>query len=234
MVYRSNVCYTGFCKQCALGSFGSADLEGCCGLERLFRVWQEKTHTLMSILEDQELMDRMDLHDVTKSSLRKLAVSKSRTQRGAVVHNTAMDCGLQHRLRTMDDLKAKSQRASDFDQQKFINSLSDENNAFLRTKPKSPRKRPDTTETSLTSPMTPRRSKSIIQTQKTHTNSQKGYSTALELYDQSKSKKRGSLDPRQKQLTYSISSNMKIADCHARKSQTKSKSISGSSKIGPV
>ena len=76
------------------------------------------------VCADSERLAGMEINDVTRSSLKKLAVSKSRSQRGAVVHNTAMDESLHHTLKTMEDLKLKARRAIDYDQQKFLQSLS--------------------------------------------------------------------------------------------------------------
>ena len=56
--------------------------------------------------------------------LAKLSVSKSKNQRGAVVHNYAHEHELIHVLKTIDVLKDKATKYNEFEQKKFLQSLS--------------------------------------------------------------------------------------------------------------
>jgi hypothetical protein len=162
----------------------------------------------------------MELHDMTRKSLKKLAVSKSRTQRGAVVHNAALDFGLQRRLKTMDCLKAKSARANEFDQEKFLGSLStsSENLTDVDRKITSSPRRPKTAAVKTVSPRMSR-SKSVMHNARRAKDSGQltdGIS-ALELYDKAKRSNSVGCSPGTDRLQpYSISSNMKVSESHHR------------------
>lgn len=169
----------------------------------------------------------MEIHEITRTSLKKLAVSKSRSQRGAVVHNTAIGLSLEHRLKTMDDLKAKSKRAVDFEQQKFLESMSSSSenlrklglsDSDLPRAMKNPKQtqRPQTSKSDLGlhEDYTLHRSKSLS-SGKSYKQRKAPEVSVLELYDISKQKRKYSNPEVDKNLLYpeySISSNMKISD----------------------